>query len=140
MCWQVGIELGNAVTASRAARDLLWDDAGPLLSIGSRASLLDDAALIVSELIANAIQASASRIRLEVDLHRSQLVVTVLDDAAGWPTPRTAGPTATNGRGLAIVEAVSNEWGVTSRVGSKQVWAILPIARDGTSSALACNE
>ena len=138
MCWQIGIELGTEVTAPRVARDALWDQAGPLLSAGSRGSLLDDATLIVSELIANAIQAVATRIELDVELHRGQLIVTVLDDAAGWPTPRVATPYATNGRGLAIVEALSHQWGVTPGASTKQVWALLPIGLGGTTSALTC--
>jgi hypothetical protein len=138
MCWQIGIDLGTEVTAPRAARDALWDQAGPLLATASRDGLLDDATLIVSELIANSIQAVATRIQLDVELHRSQLIVTVLDDAAGWPTPRVATPFAANGRGLAIVEALSHQWGVTPGAATKQVWALLPIGLGGTTGALIC--
>lgn len=138
MCWQTGAELSTDPGASRAGRDLLWDQVGPLLSSTHRSALLDDAALIVSEMIANALQASASRIRLDVDLHRDHLFLSVLDDAPGWPTPRRAAANATNGRGLAIIEALSGQWGVTADAPGKQVWATLPITFGGTTSALSC--
>lgn len=133
--WQAGVELGIDPGASRAGRDLLWDQVGPLLSSAHRSELLDDATLIVSEMITNAIQASASRVRLDIELHRDHIVLGVLDDAAGWPTPRRAPPTATNGRGLAIIEALSGQWGVTAEAPGKRVWARMPIAPDRTTDA-----
>jgi anti-sigma regulatory factor (Ser/Thr protein kinase) len=127
------------VTASQAGRALLWDEAAPLLTLAARTGVMDDATLIVSELIANAIQASATRIRLDVDLHRDRLILSVLDDGAGWPTPRDATVGATSGRGLKIVDALSQQWGVTPGPVSKQVWAMLPVALGATTTALICN-
>jgi two-component sensor histidine kinase len=91
------------------------------------------------ELIANAIQAAASRIRLDVELHHDRLVVAVLDDAPGWPVPRRAATDATSGRGLAIIEALSEQRGATpDAVTGKKVWPTLPIAIGVTTSALIC--
>lgn len=41
------------------------------------------------------------------------------------PRHRIAGEEATSGRGLSIVEALSDEWGVSQNSSGKTVWALL---------------
>jgi anti-sigma regulatory factor (Ser/Thr protein kinase) len=125
MCWQIGVELSSEATAAGVARDVLRDQVAPLLSLEVRYSILDDAALIVTEMVANAAQAGATRIELDVELHRGQLFVAVIDNAAGWPTPRVGASCVPNGRGLAIIDALSHQWGVTPGVVTKQVWGAI---------------
>ncbi|MFH8486380.1 ATP-binding protein [Streptomyces longisporoflavus] len=77
----------------------------------------DAAALVVSELVTNAIVHTAShRIVCELCTRPGTLRIAVRDDGYGSGVPRPAqeGPDADDehGRGLLLVEAVSNAWGV----------------------------
>jgi anti-sigma regulatory factor (Ser/Thr protein kinase) len=53
--------------------------------------------------------------------------VTVWDHSSGTPTPRTPADNDERGRGLGIVEACADEWGVRNYPYGKAVWfAIVP--------------
>ena len=93
--------------------------------------LIDDCALIVSELVANAINAGSSLITVEVAVHRDHIRVAVVDDAAGTPHSQNAAPTDTHGRGLRIVEALARSCGVRATPGGKEVWAELALHAGG---------
>jgi anti-sigma regulatory factor (Ser/Thr protein kinase) len=89
--------------------------------------------LIVSELVANAVDASARddaviQVRLYTD--RASLVAEVWDQAAGsWPVPRHAGIDDESGRGLQMIEGLGAEWGWDTHGGRKRVWAALPFSQ-----------
>ncbi|MFE1264240.1 SpoIIE family protein phosphatase [Streptomyces albogriseolus] len=93
----------------------------------------DDAALVASELVTNAVVHAGTEVcltcRLEEDT--GALVVEVADRHPSRP-PRddtAEGPahgTPEYGRGLRMVAALAESWGVTYRAGSKTVWARLP--------------
>ncbi|MEU6145069.1 ATP-binding protein [Streptomyces sp. NPDC047081] len=76
--------------------------------------LTDDATLVVSELVTNAIEHGRGKsVGLKVRLFAQELRIEVTD---GTPTParlRTAGLGEENGRGLVLVAAVAKEWGVS---------------------------
>ncbi|MGA5526121.1 SpoIIE family protein phosphatase [Streptomyces pseudogriseolus] len=93
----------------------------------------DDAALVASELVTNAVVHAGTEVRLTCRLEEDTgaLVVEVADrhpsraprdDAAEAP----AHDTPEYGRGLRLVAALAESWGVTYRAGSKTVWARLP--------------
>ncbi|MGH3068165.1 MAG: ATP-binding protein, partial [Streptosporangiaceae bacterium] len=93
--------------------------------------LADDAELIVSELVTNALKASQSlrEIRpfalcLRSDYKR--LIIEVWDHCPREPRSALAGGDAEGGRGLLVVEALSARWGY-ERMGysTKVVWAEL---------------
>jgi anti-sigma regulatory factor (Ser/Thr protein kinase) len=93
--------------------------------------LADDAELIVSELVTNALKASQSlqEIRpfalcLRSDYKR--LVIEVWDHSPREPRPAPADGKTEGGRGLLVVEALSTRWGY-QRTGCsvKVVWAVL---------------
>lgn len=69
--------------------------------------LLDDAALVVSELITNAIQAGCARAQIDLVIDDHCLRIVVRDDAPGRVMPREALPDDANGRGLGIVGALA---------------------------------
>ncbi|MFE5596687.1 ATP-binding protein [Streptomyces sp. NPDC056549] len=94
--------------------------------------LTDPAVLIVSELVTNAIVHAGARtcgasIRVVVSRaedDRVQLAVTDLDRRPLTLVGETR-PDQESGRGLALVAALSEDWGVNPRHWGKQVWAVL---------------
>ena len=70
--------------------------------------------LMVSELTTNAVKHSQSRFN-----------VTVVVAGERSPVPRHPAPTDPGGRGLMIVQALSDEWGVEQHDGDKTVWFTL---------------
>lgn len=99
-------------------------------------ALADTAELIVSELITNAVRASAGlpeaqhslptvRMWLSADVER--VLVQVWDADHQLPEPEQPGLDAEHGRGLLLVEALSEAWGAyrPQRSIGKIVWAVL---------------
>ncbi len=96
------------------------------------APVVEDAALVVSELIANAVRHGAplpgNSLRVGWDVRQDGLRLTVADGGCG---PQGGIPDVSleseGGRGLFLVDALAASWGVQplESVGS-QVWAELP--------------
>ncbi|MEV0279962.1 ATP-binding protein [Streptomyces sp. NPDC050610] len=110
-----------------------------LAAWGRSGDAVDAAMLVVSELATNAVRYGALGER------EFEVAVTVLDDGSCFvevtdaerrsPVPRVAGDEDESGRGLHLVEAVAETWGVwhRGRLG-KTVWAVLaPPAAGGTA-------
>ncbi|MYY06444.1 MULTISPECIES: ATP-binding protein [unclassified Streptomyces] len=116
----------NSPTAPRVARDFV----GTLLRATEHPGLVDDARLCVSEVVSNAhCHTGSARIRVDVTVNRRQVMVYVTDDEPNrLPKPGTA-PDAESGRGLLIVESLTDRWGTTTRGGraghAKTVWFVL---------------
>jgi anti-sigma regulatory factor (Ser/Thr protein kinase) len=102
------------------------------------ARMTDDAVLIVSELVANAVQATGSvaerlpwehlrdvgMIKVQIARRNSCVLVEVWDnDPTTPPELRNAPPEAESGRGLMIVDALAARWGHYPSRGGKIVWA-----------------
>ena len=87
---------------------------------------VDDVALLASELATNAVLHGARPIAVAVEAGGHRLRVEVSDAAPALPVELDLGPEIENGRGLAIVEAVADEWGAERVAGDgKVVWAEL---------------
>lgn len=114
-----------ALVRSRLAADLrahqLADDS------------IEDAVLVTSELVTNAIRHTRDAGPIEViwGLDKSELTLRVMDGSAAHPERRNTAPVSPGGRGLAIVEALAESWGVDSGPSGKQVWARLSIHLHG---------
>ena len=89
-------------------------------------AMLDDLALVLTELVSNAVDAGARSIQVALTEPPPHLHVAVTDDAQGVPVLRAASWQDHRGRGLAIIEAIATSWGYTPGDGSKTVWAKLP--------------
>ena len=119
--------LPHTPSSVAAARRLLTAD---LASAGIGGPAAGDAALVVSELLSNAIRHAAplpgSKVRVAWTLTGDAVRVAV-SDAGGGSLPRItqASPAAPGGRGLGIVESLSARWGVRRDEGETTVWAIL---------------
>ncbi|MGW6743073.1 ATP-binding protein [Streptomyces sp. NPDC055025] len=101
--------------------------------------LEDSATLILSELLSNA--GRHARVTpeqtIETRYFRSSgaLRIEVHDGSPERPQPRTPDAEASDGRGLLLVEALADAWGVAERCGpGKVVWASLsvPLVRSVT--------
>jgi MEDS: MEthanogen/methylotroph, DcmR Sensory domain/Histidine kinase-like ATPase domain len=105
-----------AQVARRFVRDALrgWQLAG----------LADNAELVVSELVSNAIRHGGQRFRLTVSRSADGVRLAVTDPSPALPTPRTDDLDGSiNGRGMHLIEAVSCAWGTTVHPDGKTVWA-----------------
>lgn len=80
--------------------------------------------LMVSELATNCVRHGRTRFELVADLTPEQLRVEVTDEGPGRPVVQSPSPTEPTGRGLRIVDTLSDRWGVetaSDRPG-KTVW------------------
>ncbi|MBQ0868273.1 ATP-binding protein [Streptomyces sp. RK75] len=89
--------------------------------------LAEDGALIVSELVANAVQhARRESIRVVIDRTGAARVrVGVVDFSKVPPVREAPGPEDEDGRGLARVTELAEDWGTDPLPWGKQVWAEL---------------
>jgi anti-sigma regulatory factor (Ser/Thr protein kinase) len=88
----------------------------------------DDAALLVSELLTNAVAAgqAGDPVCLRLLADHDQLIIEAWDRAPGLPRPRQASDGDEGGRGLAVIEAVATRWGhQRASSGWKVIWAEL---------------
>ncbi|MEU3687474.1 MULTISPECIES: ATP-binding protein [Streptomyces] len=85
--------------------------------------LSDSAALALTELVANVVRHVPGR-RCSVLILREPhgLRVEVADSVPGTVIAKLAGPLDESGRGLALVEAVTDRWGVDGTDAGKTVW------------------
>jgi PAS domain S-box-containing protein len=92
----------------------------------------DEAVLMLSELSTNAVQHAATEFEVSVDVAAdcSRVRVEVSDGAGGFPAPPEQLPDAPHGRGLHIVRALADAWGIEMRRDrpGKTVWFSLPLS------------
>ena len=104
----------------RAARRFVLD------AVGDAGQELRDAiSVMVSELAMNAVQYARTAFDVRMDLTDESLRVEVSDSGGGTPEAAPPPPaTSTHGRGLFIVDQLSDEWGIVPATGGaeKSVW------------------
>lgn len=90
----------------------------------------DDAALAVSELAANAVLHARTELTVHVTVSDGLARVEVDDGSAVLPVHLPVGASALSGRGLALVDALTDRWGTRPMAtGGKTVWFELAAAR-----------
>lgn len=86
--------------------------------------------LIADELVTNAVEHTDGTAELTLRLRGSVVTVGVRDGLAGsTPRPQLSSVGRPCGRGLQVVTALANRWGVTQHGDGKTVWAELAIDR-----------
>jgi len=88
-------------------------------------SLCDDAQLIVSELVCNAVRHAGTDIDLIIRAREHGLRLEVSDGSTEQVQQRTATFLDEGGRGLRLVDALATDHGVRMRPDGKTVWAEL---------------
>ncbi len=110
-------------------------------------SIADAAALLVSELVTNAVDASAASasrahgklpmIGLTIRLTAASLVLEVSDTSPLRPVRQEADSAADHGRGLVLVDALADAWGDRTADGGKVVWCELALPAPPASMSAA---
>jgi CheY-like chemotaxis protein/anti-sigma regulatory factor (Ser/Thr protein kinase) len=91
-------------------------------------AVMDDAELVATELVTNALVHASVRCELRARLAAGVLHIEVEDRGGGTPDVQVADERAEHGRGLLIVSALCTAWGVETRpAAGKRVWAQLPV-------------
>jgi anti-sigma regulatory factor (Ser/Thr protein kinase) len=81
--------------------------------------------LVVSEMVTNAVQQGDGPVRVALEADGSSLRIEVFDPGHRLPVLGPSDLDATGGRGLQLVDAVCDAWGVEEAVDGKTVWATL---------------
>jgi anti-sigma regulatory factor (Ser/Thr protein kinase) len=111
--------------------------------------LADDAETIASELAANAVahavdpQGARPAIIFAIHYRLSALQITIWDNGPGQPVRADPGPDAVTGRGLTIIDALTDSnwgWWPTPRSGGKVVHATLAASGPGDSLTLSTHQ
>jgi anti-sigma regulatory factor (Ser/Thr protein kinase) len=87
--------------------------------------VVDDAVLLVSELVTNSVLHGGPPVVVAVDCDDDTLQVRVRDGSPALPAPRNAARGDESGRGLALVAEMSADWGVDTEKDGKHVWFVI---------------
>jgi anti-sigma regulatory factor (Ser/Thr protein kinase) len=92
------------------------------------AHLAQDAELLTSELVTNAIRHALAQITVRAVHRETSLLLNVTDDGVETTTLTSAlaAPSSEHGRGLFVVNSVAGDWGVISADEGKTAWFLLP--------------
>jgi len=116
----------SAGEARRMVRRVLTEE--------GREDLVEPAQLLVSEVVTNALVHSPSPIAVAMQATGDGVLVEVADGSPHLPQPRHYAPTASTGRGLALLEHTADAWGVVPGVRGKTVWFQLCTANESGGS------
>ena len=87
--------------------------------------VLEDAVLLVSELVTNSVIHGGPPVVVAVDCDGDTLQVRVRDGSSVLPARRATDHSEEGGRGLALVDTLSSDWGVDPQPDGKHVWFVL---------------
>jgi anti-sigma regulatory factor (Ser/Thr protein kinase) len=87
------------------------------------ACLCEDAELVVTELVSNAVRHAQTDLELRVVPLPRGIRVEVKDGCQAPPMRRPSSQTDEGGRGLYLVDALSTRYGMESEEDGKRVWA-----------------
>ncbi|WP_367138484.1 ATP-binding protein [Saccharothrix sp. HUAS TT1] len=118
----MAVTLPASAGSSAQARQVVGDAAA---AWGLSEDATDDAALVVTELVSNAVDHATGPVGLTVTRTESGMRIEVADESTAMPQPRPVQVDSARGRGLIIVAALSRSWGTDLTADGKVVWAEL---------------
>ena len=113
------VSLPVSALSARNARAFLW---AFCRSHAVPAQVVEDAVLIVSEVVGNAYLHARSGVRLCAQYSGQVLHVEVADNSPVLPQLREGSLEATGGRGVLILDALAARWGAREGLAGKVVW------------------
>jgi anti-sigma regulatory factor (Ser/Thr protein kinase) len=113
-------ELSSVREARRFLREVLRERGVP-------AAATDVVVLLGSELASNAVVHARTECRVRCTVDDQRVRVEVHDGDPRRPSPQLPEPGATSGRGVALVERLSDAWGVDASPNGKCVWFEVPV-------------
>jgi anti-sigma regulatory factor (Ser/Thr protein kinase) len=118
--------------ARRFATDTLVD---------SPSETLEAVELMVSELATNCIRHERASFHIAIRRSPREIRVEVTDSGSGTPTMRSPAPSEPSGRGLQIVDMLSDGWGVEQEFPTgKTVWFTLSVSSPSRAAADRASE
>lgn len=124
-----GLSLASGPEIVPAARQFVLDC---LATWRLRPEISSDAALLVSELVTNALRHGPPPVYLDVALHADRIRISVADSSRVQPRPLRVETWSESGRGLALLDATAAAWGIDVQPPGKWVWCELDRI-DGTA-------
>jgi anti-sigma regulatory factor (Ser/Thr protein kinase) len=123
--WRASADLPATLQGPSAARHAV----ATLLHGWQLQALIEDAELVVSELVTNAVQHAPGQDRVELELvaHADRLRITVADRSTLRPVVAEPHPGRPRGRGMRIVQTLATRWGVDDHDTGKSVWVELAL-------------
>jgi anti-sigma regulatory factor (Ser/Thr protein kinase) len=112
-------EPSSATRARALARERLGDSCSD--------DTIATVALLVTELVTNAILHARTPLHLTVETRRGVVRISVDDESNDQPALRHYQSDAVTGRGLALVEQLASSWGVETTASGKSVWCEVPL-------------
>jgi PAS domain S-box-containing protein len=125
--------LPPVVASARRARALVTEQ----LEQWGEDELQETAQLCVSEIVTNAVVHAGTPVQLDVILTADRVRIEVVDGGAAPPERVEADDEDVHGRGIAIVELLSSDWGVERRDDGKCVWFELERTAGGPPTSAA---
>ena len=96
---------------------------------------IDIAALLITELVTNAVLHARTPIVVVVESSPGAVFLAVNDQSAGEPIARDYGIDAATGRGIKLVRELSTRWGVDRSGTGKRVWCEITFPTSADSRA-----
>jgi anti-sigma regulatory factor (Ser/Thr protein kinase) len=129
---EVSFSVPHERTGVRLARHAFADQ---MDAVGVVDEARDDAILVLSELVSNAVKHAAplpsGEIAVRWEVQADVLHIEITDGGATTrPHASAVALSSLGGRGLDIVRTVSSQWGVTEGADSVTVWAEVPRTAD----------
>lgn len=115
------VELAGGLESAAVAREFA---AGVLRWTRWRGQV-DTAMLLVSELVSNAVRHGSPPYALVITVGEDEVELSVEDADGSLPQPREPTALAEDGRGLMLVGALADRWGIRPLLTGKAVWFTL---------------
>jgi anti-sigma regulatory factor (Ser/Thr protein kinase) len=107
--------------------------------LGIPGEICDTLALIASELASNCVRHAGSAFEIRIEQLPDRIHIEVEDDGGGDPVVQSPHPSDTSGRGLQIVSALADDWGVIPKPDAvgKTVWVTIALRTADEGGPLA---